>query len=81
MPPVVITVRTAKVGSAFIGATTLAGITIRGRRSDDVSDAVRSVLEQLANPNNDDAATAVDLACQGDTIGGVLGELESGDED
>ena len=72
-------VRTAKIGNAFLAGTNLAGIQIRGRRADTEADAVRALFWRLAARDDDDSATAIDLAVEGSSISDALGELDAGD--
>ena len=71
----------APVGDMFMAVTILGGITVRAGRGDSEAEAVRQVLRLLAGPLNEDAAMALELALEGQTIEQVLNpgkELPSG---
>lgn len=70
---------TVKIGTSWIAATSLGGIQVRGRRADTVSDSVRALFWKLANRDDDDAATAIDLAAEGLVLSDALTELNAGD--
>lgn len=75
---ITIEIKLIKIGSGFIAATSLAGITIRGPRRTDSLSAVRSLLYSMQSDDNDDASIALDLALEGTTFDAAA-ELTSGE--
>ena len=61
----VLTVKAVKIGPAWIAATEVGGITVRGGRCDGELEAVQSCLLTLGNPRDDEAAVGLSLALDG----------------
>lgn len=56
------------IGSSWIGAARVGGITVRGHRSDDPLKALQSTLAALSSTSNDEAATGLELELAGTTF-------------
>lgn len=80
MKTVTIPVNIMKVGTGYIAATVLGGVTIRGRRAETEPVALRYLFVSLAEATNDDVAIALELFLEGTTLGNLTAELERAPE-